>query len=533
MWGSIMTMNLKQWSQFFLDDLSKLESKAGIGNSTVWASARIMATESARLESNLLSGMSIKNNIENAAKQLGQSCKDVITDSLYYLPDADDHHGLLFSIIYLQNLIRFKDIESSSSIINSNLKPQIPFIERQIIELNKRIDAFCNNPMNKTKVHTALPELAVQQGDTLVAQVKNWLAEKSIEEKLIERMESDTQDIIEEYTIKQNSLEKLFADLDAALKTNEDLLRELACYKKLIESLKDGSLLPENLNDSIQIETKFPEYAGTWIKFHSSIADYRLITRSAVKTTRAMIAIGRASFKMLGVASQWTLGWITPTFISERASKLVSTISNLTEAITPDTIDKKRQERYLTAAELKINSIAQLLNGNKENSRISGSDFSAISSKEINNLADKVAIIRHMVHIQKCLEQYRAEHSTGIVKFSLSNALQSITVLLSKSFLRPLIHDKILLSLEAKSLDMKLKQLIEGAEQAVTINQTDIASNLTNLLSDTKKKSELIHQKSLYAFFSSDFKTESIQASNQLKNVLASASSTLNNKGVA
>lgn len=518
-----MTTNLTEWWQMLLDDLSRLEPRINGNPSVGWNAAVIMANAGIRFETNVLSGLSIKKTIDTAAKKLGEEYFDEISQINYSLPNINSTNDLLFAMIYTHHLQRFENIDSTSDLINPKLLEQRPLVKRWIIELQKRMDTFCNNPDQIKHINTALPDLAQQEGSTLLERINHWLAEKPIEEKLITQFEIEAAEIINQYPLKMADVNELFTRLDTRLKAKEDSLREIAHYTQLIQVLKDNSLMPDVLNQPNTVKIRYPSQAAHWMELNGSIPKPGIIRTSSLMVSRTSLAILRMSSSALGSISRWTIGRITPTLLSEPIGRFVNNVSGITAAITPLSSQEKRRALLIQAAEEKITTLALSLDANKAKPIIRANDFKTLSPANIIDISDKVGMVRHMVHIQKCLEQYRLKHTTGLIQFSLSIVFKTLTKLLSRSFLRPLFHDKVLLTIEAVKLEKKLAQLIQTTEQQKTINSSEIKRDLTCALNQTREESTQIPNQSIYSLFSSKFEEKSRKASRDLEAIISQA----------
>ena len=511
-----MSMTLTEWWQQLTDDLTRLENKVENSGSEPWVAARLMASEGALLESSLLAAMGRKRIIDSAAPRLGSRIDDPVTDEIQYVPDVHDPEQLLFAIIYYQHLLRYETIDSGHTLFVPAVIEKRPLVRQNALQLKQRIDQYCNDPENTARVRAAFPGLDQQQGETLLDQVNGWLTEKSIEEKLISQFEADANAVINGHQAGSD-VSQLFINLDSRLKTKEGILREIAQYKKLVELLKDDSLLAENIDDADYVSLYYPEHAEKWMKLKATIPASGLRTELAVSAARTTISMLRAPAQKIISTIGWTLGWITPQFIADRASSLVETVGNLTDSITPSTTMELRNGLLIKAAEDNISSLATSLNSNEER-QISSQDFKDKTSDDITTLAEKVAAIRQIVNIQQCIEKYRAEHTTGLVKFSLLGVFGLITRLMSQSVLRPLIYEKVLLTLEAEKLEEKLADL-KGRAERDEAGSALVNNELSTSLREIKANSETIVSSSRYLLF----KKDSIAASEELNAVVDAA----------
>ena len=511
-----MPMTLTKWWLALTDELARLAPKVTNVQSEPWTAALIMATEGAKIEGNLFSAVGYKRTIDAAAVKLGAPYEDGETKSTQYLPDVNGPEPLLFSIVYYQHLLRYKYIDTGNPFVLPSVIKAWPLVERNANQLKLRIDAYCRDPEHANLVKAVFPEVVNQQGSTLVEQLEHWLEEQTVEEKLVAQFEADTATVIKEHNVVTGSLTSLFTKLDNRLKPKEEGLREIVAYKKLIESLNDGSLSPEelDLDNASHLQKKFPDFADRWLDLNKIISEPSLASKWAVNVTRRGIGLLTVSAQVATSALRWSMGWITPKYISDRASNMADVVGGLYEGITPDSNIQRKKESVINAAEQVISSLASGLNSSQNT--ITSNDFKKMSSTDVTVLADKVATIRHMVNIQKCLEEYRAEHTTGLVKLSLTGVFKTITVLLSKSFLRPLIYEKVLLTLEAKKLEDQLAGLIARTQDTDAFDKSSVNSELRSALATTKDHSQHIVKNSRYLLF----KEESKVASKQLNDVV-------------
>lgn len=513
-----MSFTLTEWWVALTKDLTRLEPKVRSSHSEPWEAARAMAIQGVQIEGNALSGRTYANNIEAAAVRLGTP---FIDDSQrpHHLPDVNDPDQLLFSIIYYQHLLRYSKIDSSTSaFVLGPVISRRPIVANNAAKLKQRIDAYCSNQANIDAVKAAFPDALTQSGATLFEQLENMLAEQSVEEKLLGQFETDTATIIAQHNPVTEGLVSLFTKLDNQLKRKEEALRGIALYQQLIELLNEGQLTPESFENPAYLRINYQVVADKWLALNATIPEPSASTRFALNTTRSAINLLRIPVHAVNSVVRWALGWITPQFISNRAASIVDTVSNLTDAITPRSTTENKKNALIAAAQINIATLAAKLHDEGKN-HISCNDFKAMTSEQISTLADKVSTIRHMVQIKSCLEQYRKEYTRGLVKFSLTGVFKTITVLMSKSILRPLIFDKVLLTLEAKELEKQLVNLIAQTEATGEFDQAAIERQITEALSKTQRNSDDILKQSCYLLF----KKDSREASAKLTEVISTA----------
>lgn len=512
-----MSITLTKWWETLTDDLARLAPKVSSSSqSEPWKAAITMAKEGAQIENGIFTAYTHGNAVLEASKKLAPSFQADASGTIQYLPDVNDKEQLLFSIVYYQHLLRYNDILSSLTLAQGRIDDQKPLVQQNAIELKRRIETYIANPENTKVVEAAYPALHEQPGETLFEKLKHFLAEPTVEDKLVAQFEADAKTVINDHNHAADGINQLFINLDSRLSTKENTLRNIVIYKKLIESLADDSLSPEALDseDATQLQRDFPNFAEKWLALNNTIPKPSLTTNLAVSVARVAMNVLTRSVQ----AIRWSMGMITPTFISDSAANIVGAVSGLAEAITPDSNLQRKKDALTQAAERTISTLATSLNSPGESS-ITDNDFKKIASKDVAALADKVSTIRHMLNIQKCLEEYRAEHTTGLVKFSLTGIFKTITVLMSQSFLRPLLYEKVLLTLEAEKLEKTLDGLISETQNNNAFDKSLVTRNLSDALENTTTTTSTIKEKSMYLFF----KKDSQAASAQLQEVVKTA----------
>ncbi|KTC85698.1 hypothetical protein [Legionella drozanskii] len=224
-----------------------------------------------------------------------------------------------------------------------------------------------------------------------------------------------------------------------------------------------------------------------------------------------------------GVAS-YTPQWVSNivSYPASAVNYLASKLPSIPKFQLPVSNDEDKKAKYIAKAEINIESLAKSLNY-KENTDISAKDFSKMSSKQINELADRIALIGHMVSIQKCLVEYRQRQMKGIVKVTQVSIFSSIIEWLSTTSMRSYIHDRLLLSLEAKKLEDNLSQLVERVENSDSEEKGAVAKDLESTLSTTHKAVETIQGKgTIYGRFFKDVRVEIETATKELTQVVES-----------
>jgi len=510
-----MNLTLTQWWYALADDLKKLKERKINDQFDYYKAANSMLGLGVQIEGNLIAAgaKGYDKQIKDASKKLGTAFIDVDGEkqTTWYLPDANTPESLLFAVIYHKHLSRFEHITEGNKLVVTRLVADRPQIKRVAGEIQKRINDYCSTPQNVASFNTSFPEIAKQNGETILDKINNWLADKPVEEKLIEQFEQFTTEIIQEHDVKKGDVKTLFENIESKLSGKVRLLREIASYKKMVELLNEGR------TDINADENEFPGFAALWQNLNSSVPEEKgvnaFLANTALGATNVVQAVGRGIFNL---GSKFSGVVPIPKTITDMASNVATTTSALVTAMTPDSLDEKRKKILIKKANESISNASNSLKNN-EKTLFSARDFDTMKATEVNELADKIEIIRRMVALQKCLALYREEHSTTLVKFSLSTVFKPITELFSQTFMRPLIFDKVLLVMEARKLENELDALILSAN--TQYDKAEIKQQIATTLGTAKQRTEelVAHiSESKYAFF----KEESQAASKGLKEVV-------------
>lgn len=521
-------MTLTEWWQAFADDLDSLAAKIPNSQTAPWLGARAMIAEGVHIEANLLWGRQYAKKIDAAACKLGSPFNNPHSGQLMHLPDANAPDSLLFALIYHQHLVRYAAIDQGNSLVLSHLINRRPDIQCAAAELKQRIDLYCQHVAHRDALYTTYPAIALQEGTTFLEQIELWLTEESVAEKLIDQLEIATVELIGQYKAGQESLHNvisLFGKIENLLSTKVVALREIVAYKKLIELLNEQLLLVEELSEPYRLRNNYPYWAQMWLDLDSSIPQVSPKTTLAVQGARTVISSARFTASLFSRLVQKTLGRIAPQFIKDLCFKTATAVDDLTQSITPVSIMERRKQLLIQQAEAKILLAATALNSS-QGQQINAHDLKKMSAAEVSRLADKVALIHHMVTLRKCLTIYQQEHTTGLTKFSLSVVFKPITTLLSKTFMRRLIFNGVLLVLEAEKLEKEVNQLIQKVKTTTEFDQTVVKDELTMTLKSTKRRTTDLLEENLFVFFQREGK----RATEHFEGVVTKATAVLSRR---
>lgn len=518
-------MTLTEWWQAFADDLDGLSAKISTTQTAPWLSARTMIAEGVQIEANFLWGIQYAKKIDAAACKLGSPFNNPISGQLMHLPDVNTSDSLLFALIYLQHLARYAVIDQGNSLVLAQLISRRPGIQCAVVELKQRIDLYCQSLEHREAFYAAYPESALQDGATFLEQLALWLAEESVAEKLIGQLEMATAELIGQYKAGQESLSNvisLFAKIENLLNAKVVVLREIVAYKQLIELLNEGVLLAEDFSKPYRLRHNYPDWALRWLDINASIPQESAKRTLAVQGARTVVYSARFTASLVSSLAQQTLGRLAPQFIKDLCFKMATAMNELTQSLTPTSIMERRKQLLIQQADAKILLAATALNSS-QGPQINAHDLKKMSAAEVSGLADKVALIHHMVTLRKCLAIYQQEHTTGLTKFSLSLLFKPITTLLSKTFMRHLIFNGVLLVLEARKLEKEVNQLIQQANTTTEFDQAVVKGELSMRLKSTRKRTSDLLEGNLFVFFQRQGK----MATEHLQGVVSKASAAL------
>jgi hypothetical protein len=220
--------------------------------------------------------------------------------------------------------------------------------------------------------------------------------------------------------------------------------------------------------------------------------------------------------------TQKTLGRFVPQFIKDLCVKTVTTVDEFTQSITPSSLIERRQQCLSQQAEQQIMITTRALNS-VSGQQINAQDFNKMSAAAVQGLADKVSLIHYMVSLEKCLTLYQQEHSIGLTKFSLSRLFKPITTLLSKTFMRRLIFNGVLLALEAEKLKTKVERLIQKSKGESEFDKAQVKDELKLSLKMTQTRTTRQLTGNWFVFF----QREAQIATDNFKGVVSKAAELL------
>jgi len=207
----------------------------------------------------------------------------------------------------------------------------------------------------------------------------------------------------------------------------------------------------------------------------------------------------------------------TPNFVN----KGVKTVADGVGKLIPATDEDHKRMLIIAHAEKEIARLVDQLNYKEStdpSAKLSTKNFNKMTAKDVNVAADKVAIIGHMINIQKCLAEYHQKQMQGIAKVTNVGVISSIIEWLSDSFMHHLIHDRLLLIIESKKLQEKINVLIKEVDKATAYDKFGTEQKLERALTDTQEKVDAFyHTKGIYGLF---FGEERNAVRNELNNVV-------------
>ncbi|CDZ78615.1 hypothetical protein BN59_02925 [Legionella massiliensis] len=501
-----MSMTLTQWWNKLETDLARLQAKVQNHQSPAWQTARTLVQEGAQIEDGLISAMGHKNAIDRAMPNLGSAFISPHDNATHYLPDVNNPEELLFAIVYYNHLCRYAQIDSGpyAPIVNGVIAERAS-VQADAQGLKDRIDNYIAQQASPAAVLAAFPEVANQPGATLLDQITSMLAELPVEDKLLVQFETDTQAAVQAHQQQASSLIEVFDDLNKNLKHKEKTLRKIASYKRMAEELaKEDSTLVDDLSDQNQMQTKYPQDATKWTKINTPDTEASTKMKVAVNVTRAGFTVANTVGWLFNTAVRYTAGYVAPQVVNDMATSTVNTISGLAESITPNSNSDSKKGRLVAKANERIATYADGLNSpniTDQKAVISAKDFESMSSQQVDALADKVKLVRNLVHIQKTMELYREKQMTGIVKVIAVDVFGPIVRFLCDTPFRRVIYDRILLTLAAEKFEKQLDTMIEQVEANDQYGKDQVKTDLETALRKVRVKSEKILQRSVYTFF--------------------------------
>jgi hypothetical protein len=511
-------MYLTEWWQAFSADLDNLATKVNNSSSEPWIGARAMIAEGIQIEGNLLRGTQYATRINQASQKLGAQFFNTVSKKIMYLPEVNSTEELLFAWTYYKHLQRYSLIDQGNAFSISYLTKGRPEIHCAALALKRKIDAYCSTPVNIDALCRAFPELVVLPGDNALVQIEKWLACSSVVEKFVQQLSTVISDVIKTHEADPDGIHVVFDTVEISLNKTITGLRAIAAYKKFIELLNEGIIVPEDLSEPDGLRNNYPEYADMWLDLNADIPKPSYSKKVAVTGIRAFVGFAKQAAGFLGAVMQSTIGILTPQFINSIASKTSTVLGNLTQVITPDSLVQRHKHDLIKRSENNILKSAAALNCG-DICEIKGSDFKNMNADEVNELTNKVALIHSMVGLQKGLVLYQQKNITTYVEFSLSSMLKPITELLSRSFMRHLIFNKVLLILEAEHLRIKVTKMIDEVQKNTSLDSSALKEQVENTLTEAKKRSDEVCEKNMFVFF----RQEGLAASKGFKDVVERA----------
>lgn len=527
-------MSLTKWWELLEADLVRLRSQGLTNQNSALQTLETIANIGVRIEQeSILSAQTKDKNIREALTSLGSPYSSDLASDPQYLPNVSTPQELLLAVCYFHHLNRFQAIdESNNPLILNGVISKKTLVAETAQKLKERIDAYCSLDANLATFKLAFQEVEKQAGATLFEKLTSLLAELPLEEKLIIQLEADAAEAIQNNLDKQMGLIQVFDDLDLTLKKKEKILRDLSSSIKFIEELNANFIDPIKLATPNYPINSTKENALIWEKIKSQYAlnkPSNLIVSATRDLVSDALSIAKLPFKAFNFFTSNTLGYFTPQIVNNTISTVTTTVGDLYNSIIPSTNHEMIKNSLIISAKTLISDLADSLNNSQEQNRsqkLSGNDFESMSSQEIQNLADKIAVVRNIIHIQKTIELYRQKQNTGIVTMTQMSFFGPIIKLLSKTSFRRFIYDRILLSLEAEKLSKNLAILVQQVDQNVlAIDQVNPA--LHTALNLTKTNSGKIKNTSVYTFFKEldkDLQAERDQAAIDLEAVIDHAS---------
>jgi hypothetical protein len=567
-----MAITLTEWWQALEADLTRLKDKNLLNDQMQqWNTATTMFENGKIIEGfvsswrTLLAAKTAGDKIEKAAINLGAES----------LPDVNSLEELVFAIAYYQHLGRYSDIQSVA-MVQSNLDAKAGVVATNKTTVEGRITTYIQ--ANEDAIRTQFPDINNYPGDSLfnkldsmvagnepqaevqaVPIIDNKEAVKSLEKKLLKQFETDLSQFIGDPN-QILSISEAFDALNTKLSEKESNLLEIAQSKKMIEDLNSGHLA---LEDSV-IQNEYPEVVANWKNLITVVSSPKseitnasanldeddLFKQAGVQIARAGIATIKAPFQAASFVASYTIGWITPKIITNMASGIANKVGGYVDALTPTAnVDRKKELKAQKEASLKaskqeselcskameahkkellvdaiqqtiVSTVKKLGTANDvPEAKISSKDFATLSSKQVSDLADKVALVSKITHLKEAIVLFQAKQNKGIVTVTKMDVFGAIVKYLSKTVFRNFIYDTILLTLEAEKLQKKLDEIILNVDTGDQFNKTDVSKHLNDALTDTKSKFTEIQSQSFYRFFDKD-KQERVDAANELTTVV-------------
>ena len=214
-------------------------------------------------------------------------------------------------------------------------------------------------------------------------------------------------------------------------------------------------------------------------------------------------------------------------FLEKNATNLFGSVQELQSmnnesVIQPQTLpviddaNSLKKERLKTFYDERINAYANNLRENFPNNENLADRFKRANSNNIQQLKQKVEIMKELLVMDQQLEQYIEQHNKGLVKFN--DFFRPITRFLRHTFMKPVIHDVNLLLEEARDLKKELIQLKENLESEQ--ETTNVSAMLQQQRNDFSKRVTDVPAESNYVFFPAD-KQRAREKATELNTIVA------------
>lgn len=514
------TITLTKWWEAFKSDLERLAPKLLDNQSIQWRIAEDLIREGLSIETNLMDGLAIRKQMDALAQTLHHHYNPQIKpEATRFLPGIKSPDDFLLVLLFRNHLKRYETIKEGNFLVLRGINQELPLIQEDIKELEGLLKTYCEDKENQEALHRQFILLQNQPGQTVIEQMEHLLAEPTLEEKIAKILGAEGRSLMEAEDVLQQP-QIFFECFKDILLKKQALLQEMAYCKELIELLEDNNdvplddLLQKNDNGTSLVRTKL------WQQLveRASMSTFQGLKQAAKRTTTHLMT------SPLRVASSIT-SWVSqknvlPTRVNEALSSGASLLDTIDKGIKPLTVASCKKNILLSMAETHLKELGHKFSDNPS----LGLSLKAVKEQSANTLqgfAKKLTLDSTLDALQRTLDHFEHTYYQGLIKVSQESIFGLLTEFFTKTLLKPLLNDTVLLLRTSKKLKQKLEIL--QTELCACEDEEEIQvveAKTSSLLENTKHRAEKITKNSLYLFF----RESNEKASKQLQQVMDAVS---------
>lgn len=480
-------MTLTDWWLALRTDLARLAPLSTLTDSPPWQAVQTMINAGMTIEHQLVNALSLQSTIETAARQLSEH------DEGSMLPEVTTAQQWLFALMYYQHLKRFNRITQGNFLLLQGIQSERPRVSQAAHQLHQRLTDYLASSAHQAALHDAFPSLSTYSGHWF-EKVNAWLSgEVALDIRLAAPFNTQHEQILTQMAVlPETTLSTVMDEFQHTLVEHEKSLRHLAACQQVVAVLQQPqtlSLLHEETPAALEELTQtYPEIAASWPRIINHLPPATYVSQLVDTTSHYLRHVGESSYRLLRHVSPYRgVGSLFPDVLGRSLQAGATYLSRVSTPWLPLTQPERRQHQLLAAAEREITLTLPHLTTTVS---LTLHDVQRQSARELELLADKMALRRRLFALEQQLVHYQHHHAAHWKLMAQQPVLAWVVDWLTASLLRVFVATTVCLMADVRRLQQAIGQLhrtlphVTEPEQLNTLAHA-LQTNVTRLHQQT------------------------------------------------